>query len=141
MALTNISQCDESHPACVNCVTAQKECSYLRTPGSEVFNEKDSILSPKSNGTPISNSVHLSVRYDRASLSSRSVSPAAPLSASYVNLLHLELFQNVTSNGLAFHDDNTQNSEWITTTIHVSTESFLERDCLPTAPLSALLVV
>lgn len=134
------SQCDESQPACVNCVTAQKECSYSRTSSSEALNERNPVSISKSNGLEKAKSFHLSVTSDVASLSSRSVSPVTPLPVPYVNLLHLELFQNVTSNGLAFHDDSSQSSEWVTTTIRVSPEIFLDLHCsaLATSPLGVL---
>jgi hypothetical protein len=89
----NAFQCDETRPNCLNCSTANYQCSY--TSGGSQSSDCDPFI-------PVEPSV-------KALLSPRSASttpqatledqpPKTPLAPPYVNLTHLELYHNFTSN-------------------------------------------
>ncbi|TVY12983.1 hypothetical protein LARI1_G009351, partial [Lachnellula arida] len=89
--------CDESRPACVNCTTANKQCSYTRNTSSQSPNDRDFIpYTGSEEGLAGSQDTGLSI-------TSRDTNSSPQLHAEpYVNLLHLELFQNVHSNAAEF---------------------------------------
>ncbi|PQE32574.1 RTA1 domain protein [Rutstroemia sp. NJR-2017a WRK4] len=92
------AQCDESRPGCVNCSTANYQCSYLKPPTSGTSTPTASVTTPDSFKSPS----------DTHPDSQASPHPSIPLVAMppppLVNLLHLELFQLICTGSILLWD-------------------------------------
>jgi hypothetical protein len=108
-------QCDESQPICLNCKTGAKECSFVqKTTSSKSKNGELEFIT--SNQGQVNCKTPTSVVPDSSSLGER-VTPS--LTEPYVNLLHLELFQNIIMRaGSMFSRPHTE--LWINTVLKVS---------------------
>lgn len=102
-------KCDESRPSCVNCTVTKKQCSYTRNDKSRSPADWEFVSSVDTENSVRSISPHLSLACN--DLSSRPQPP--PRAEPYVNLLHLELFQNVISNGICFPAKESLRDEWV----------------------------
>ncbi|KAK0125667.1 hypothetical protein ONS95_000330 [Cadophora gregata] len=113
-------KCDETKPSCVNCTIANKKCSYIQAASKPSSNSQ----SPNNNGPGIS-----FVAEDLAGSSDQRVYshatdrnqsgtpvPAPPRPEPYVNILHLELYQNLISENVPTFGDETSKAEWVATT-------------------------
>ena len=111
-------QCDESRPACINCLTAKKECSYILTAGSQGPSNRDFILCKDPGDLARHRSPHPNIPSHTTS-SSPQLLNHTPRAEPYVNLLHLELYQNLASDGFSITDDSSKD-QWIATMLRVS---------------------
>ena len=109
-------QCDETRPACVNCTIAKKECSYTRNAAVSNTQEREFIIfsGPSSSVNASAGATFGSVSGTTDS-SPRAPTPTPPRAEPYVNLLHLELFQNVSCNALALFAGEEYKDEWVAT--------------------------
>ncbi len=125
-ANSNPLQCDESRPACVSCTTAKKQCSYTQNSRSRSSSDREFVLSTVPDDLAEYRSPHLSIESQTTDSSPRPLTPPPPQAGPYLNLLHLELFQNLSSNALSVFDEGSPKDEWVATTLRVSlSESIL----------------
>ncbi|KAH7419518.1 hypothetical protein BKA64DRAFT_19577 [Cadophora sp. MPI-SDFR-AT-0126] len=112
-------KCDETRPSCVNCTIANKQCSY-----TQAARKSDSTSqSPSSRQGFISVSEDLAGSPDQspnAQTPHRSQpgtpAPAPSRAEPYVNILHLELYQNLITENIPTFDDEASKAEWVATT-------------------------
>ncbi|KAL3423041.1 hypothetical protein PVAG01_04788 [Phlyctema vagabunda] len=129
-------KCDETHPSCVNCLTANAPCSYQnpQTRGHETSNTARSEpprLSPSR--SPVSNIINTS----DGNISSPNPSPNFPSSGQpYVNLLHLELLQHfMVDNGDLFLDSESAEKIWPKVVKYAQSAPFLMYEVLSISAL------
>lgn len=122
-------KCDESRPSCVNCSTARKQCSYTRHDGTQSPNGRDFVQYVGSDhvSRSRSRSPYLSVTSQTTSSSPQPHTPTttSPLTEPYVNLLHLELYQNILVSGNGFLSDNAAKDQWTPIMLRVSLAKFI----------------
>ncbi|KAH9211371.1 hypothetical protein DL95DRAFT_369775 [Leptodontidium sp. 2 PMI_412] len=109
-------KCDETHPSCVNCTVSKKQCSYVQTSRSPNFISQ----SPNGQGFTLA-SDDLAGSADQSLIShttnpSQPGTPTPPRAEPYVNILHLELFQNLIAANIPEFSDQSAKDEWYTFT-------------------------
>lgn len=113
-------QCDETRPKCVNCTVSKRHCSYNPTTNPLQPNDLEFVVSlGPDNRSPFTSSSSQQASNEG---SPWQLTPLAtpPLPEPYVNLLHLELFQNMTTNFFEFIAEDATKDECLSTVLRVS---------------------
>ncbi|KAH8588235.1 hypothetical protein B0O99DRAFT_525418 [Bisporella sp. PMI_857] len=108
-------KCDETHPACVICITASKQCSYTRSTNRQNKRENEFVMYREPENLAVSTIPLPSITPYTINYSCRPLTPLIPPLDPYVNLLHLELFQNIICNSGCFFSDISFQDQWRTT--------------------------
>jgi len=106
-------KCDESHPACVNCVIAKRQCSFVHNIDSRKDRDDDKFIRYTGPDSP---ALTPSAASHTTASTPLPVTPAPLDSAHHVNLLHLELFQNISSDSMSF-TDSSKKQLWLDTVL------------------------
>jgi len=103
-------------------MTAKKICSYDSIARDQSPKNKGFVLATGTDNSAGSRSPHLSTACHTTHSTPQLPTPAPPNAAPYVNLLHLELFQNVASNAisLTYFADGSSKDQWVATVLRVS---------------------
>ncbi|KAH7342521.1 hypothetical protein BKA65DRAFT_595632 [Rhexocercosporidium sp. MPI-PUGE-AT-0058] len=108
-------KCDETRPTCVNCTIAKKQCSYI-----QASKPSSSSQSPNGQGVGlVSDDLASSPSQSHLSHTTAPSQPGTPTPSRaepYVNMLHLELFQNLISANIPEFADESDKAEWVSTT-------------------------
>lgn len=116
------SQCDETRPSCVNCTIANRQCSYKQASRVSDSNTRRPSSQHGSRSVPegLAGSPDESSHGHGSDPSQPGTPiPAPPRSQPYVNLLHLELFQNLITTNVPTFADEASKADWVATTNRV----------------------
>ncbi|KAG9237971.1 hypothetical protein BJ875DRAFT_502340 [Amylocarpus encephaloides] len=99
-------KCDETHPSCLQCTTTKTQCIYSTTTRKAI---KDNFVPY----TPSDESRSSNPSIAASSPQSLTLPPTPPRAEPYVNILHLELFQNAMSGAMTFGTEGGMTDEYI----------------------------